>query len=467
MKAQPFRRLLTIGFLLGLLLVGASTYGVFYYATGRILEKNVRDRLIETVQSNVHDIRFMESVDWARVDASDVYLPLDNGFLEVDGGFQDSLQGMTVALYDQDHNLLYGTDPYASPQQLPFVETQLHTWSPDTGTVFVFDRALTVDGTDNLWLRGIVPRQEATAPLRSILLLSLVLLPVVLALSLALGYLFAKRWAEPITALTKRSAEITDGHDLKGRIDKTRGPAEVVALTDTYNRMMERLDASFTAQNQFLSDASHELRTPLAVMKAQTEWMLSKNPTTDEYKKAMEVLDRQQQKMTGMVDALLQFSRFEQHKEQYSKDMLDFSRVVESIADDHALLDANTAMHLQIDPGITLYGNAELLEILVTNLLQNAYRYGKSGGNVWVILEKDTASVRLAVKDDGIGIAEADLTRIFDRFYQSDSSRSQSGTGLGLSFVREIAQWHDATVNVQSTLGEGSVFEVIFKHDTL
>ncbi len=99
-----------------------------------------------------------------------------------------------------------------------------------------------------------------------------------------------------------------------------------------------------------------------------------------------------------------------------------------------------------------------------SNLISNAYRYGKNNGNIYVTLTEKENETELSVKDDGIGIAEKDIKKIFDRFYQADNSRSNTGTGLGLSMVKEIAKMHDGEVSVESEPGKGSTFTLHLPH---
>ena len=105
-----------------------------------------------------------------------------------------------------------------------------------------------------------------------------------------------------------------------------------------------------------------------------------------------------------------------------------------------------------------MYGSYQLLTRLVTNLISNAFRYGKEGGNVWVELKSADNKAFLSVRDDGIGISSEHQPRVFDRFYQVDSSRSGEGTGLGLAISKEIAKLHGGDIELKSSLGEGSEF---------
>lgn len=120
-----------------------------------------------------------------------------------------------------------------------------------------------------------------------------------------------------------------------------------------------------------------------------------------------------------------------------------------------------------IQPEINIYGNPQLLSRLVTNLISNAYRYGKENGHILVRLHSnDTGaserrSLSLSVEDDGIGISKEEQKHIFQRFYQVDPSRSGAGTGLGLSMVQQIAEFHNGTVTVKSAPDDGSIFTVL------
>lgn len=113
---------------------------------------------------------------------------------------------------------------------------------------------------------------------------------------------------------------------------------------------------------------------------------------------------------------------------------------------------------------VEFVGNYQLLSRMLTNLISNAYRYGKEQGHIFVSLKHLEQEIELSVADDGIGIATEEQEKIFRRFYQADNSRSVAGTGLGLSMVYEIVQFHDGTISVESELQKGSTFIVTFKN---
>ena len=195
---------------------------------------------------------------------------------------------------------------------------------------------------------------------------------------------------------------------------------------------------------------------------AQCEYSLEKTRTETEYIEAMEVIRRQSDKMAGIISDMLDFTRLETTPERYIMERLELSELVSlSCLDFEHLSDSDKKgikLVSDIQPGIRVYGSYQLLTRLVTNLISNAFRYGKEGGNVWVELRAADNKAFLSVRDDGIGISSEHQPRVFDRFYQVDSSRSGEGTGLGLAISKEIAKLHGGDIELKSSLGEGSEF---------
>ena len=168
--------------------------------------------------------------------------------------------------------------------------------------------------------------------------------------------------------------------------------------------------------------------------------------------------------MNKMISQMLEFTRLETNSDRYEKNKVDFSELIKlTCLDFQYIKEKNISLESSVEEGISVCGNYELLTRLVSNLLSNAYRYGKENGHIKVTLTSVGDEVRLSVADDGIGIANEDKEKIFDRFYQADKSRSGSGTGLGLSLVKEIAEFHAGRVTVESEPGKGSIFSYYMK----
>ena len=166
--------------------------------------------------------------------------------------------------------------------------------------------------------------------------------------------------------------------------------------------------------------------------------------------------------MTRLVGALLSLTRAEQGTQRFRFELSDLSALSTDICRSYKT-EKNIQLHYNINSSIHLDMNADLIRHLLENLLSNAVRYGKEHGNIWINLTEEDNKVILSVKDDGIGIKEDDLPKIWGRFYRADSSRSNSeGFGLGLALVERIADLHSGKAEVKSVFGEGSEFIVTF-----
>ncbi|MCD7954823.1 MAG: HAMP domain-containing histidine kinase [Lachnospiraceae bacterium] len=524
MKKASIRLKITLWFS-AILIVNVVLAYLVVLSTGRgVIQKTVRDSLISTVEGNIDEVEYYFSLS-AIQESSDVdyYLSYGDGYLEIDDDFLDKVNDVYSSLYQSDGTLLYGENPIASDTaDLTFLDSEVQRLRVDGTLYYVFDRALTADGLDGLWLRGIVSEEQGELELSAISRASLVLLPGLVLLAIFGGFLLAGRVLAPIRQIADTASQIRQGDDLKKRIKLSEGKDELHQLATEFNEMFARLDTSFQEQQQFVSDASHELRTPVAVINAQCELTLEEEkPDTAEYREALETILRQGQKLNRLIGDMLGFTRLKLQPERYAKETLDLTALVSGVCADMALIrEKGIALTCSIqgrecftgdsrkntystesrdssenirssenrdssenirssenrDSGenirnsegfneknhIRIYGNYALITRLLTNLISNAYRYGKPDGHIWVSLnaDSDKHSVTLSVRDDGIGIAPDQLKSIFRRFYQVDPSRSGGGSGLGLAMVQEIADFHGGTVTVDSELGHGSIFTV-------
>ncbi len=465
MKRLSIRFKITFWFTMALLLVVLFAYFITFSVSNRILQKTIRDSLIETVEHNVDEIEFYQSID--NVDFSndvDHFLGYGDGYLEIDDDFLDAVNDVYTALYHTDGTLLYGENPIASKaSDLKFIDSQVQHTTIDGTVYYLFDRKLTADGLDGLWLRGVVSEEQGASQMSDIMRLSMILLPILVAAASLGGYLLARRMLRPIQKISDTARQIGKENDLKKRIELGSGNDELHQLADSFNDMFDKLDRSFEAERQFTSDASHELRTPMAVIAAQCELSLAESRSPEEYEEALRVIQRQSRKMSRLINDMLDFTRLEVSADRYVMEPIDLTELVVFVCADMALIrEKGITLQCDAENGILFCGNRELLTRLLTNLVSNAYRYGKENGHIWVRLRKENRKIQLAVQDDGIGIAEEEQHKIFRRFYQADNSRSDTGMGLGLSMAQEIAHFHGGEITVESDLGRGSTFTVCF-----
>lgn len=192
------------------------------------------------------------------------------------------------------------------------------------------------------------------------------------------GYFITRRMLLPIRDIARTANQIRDEGDLKARIDIGQGDDEFHQLADSFNAMFERLDHSFEAERRFTSDASHELRTPLSVILAQCELVLDQPKSIEEYQEALQVIWRQSSKMSHLTAEMMDFVRLETGAERYIKAELNLSELVSQVCSDMTLI-REKGIHLtwSVQENLYFYGNQELLTRLLSNLINNAYRYGR------------------------------------------------------------------------------------------
>ena len=457
MKNWSIRAKITLWFAAILLVMVSIAIFTVLFVSNQVIQKTIRDGLVNTVERNVDEIEFYANLEELQA-TPDVnhFLSYAGGFLKIDDDFLDEVNEVYTALYQGSGDLLYGEDPVAGAlAQLRFIDGQIQSVKINGLTFYVFDRELSRQGLEHLWLRGVVAETQGSQQISDISHLSLVVLPSLLFLALIGGYVIAGRMLRPVQKISDAAAKIESGGDLKERIQLGPGKDELHQLADRFNEMFSRLDKAFETQRQFTSDASHELRTPAAVILAQCELSLEAERTPKEYEDALRVIQRQGKKMSKLIGNMLDFTRLEQQSEIYTREDVDLSKLVSDLCEDMALIgEQGIRLEHTEEAQLHFYGNRELLSRLLTNLISNAYRYGKENGHIWVCLKAEEGEIVLSVTDDGIGIPEAEQEKIFQRFYQVDSSRTDAGIGLGLSMAREIARFHGGTLTVDSVGGK-------------
>ncbi len=230
---------------------------------------------------------------------------------------------------------------------------------------------------------------------------------------------------------------------------------------------MQPIYRSYRQIQQFTADAAHELRTPLAAMQAIVESTLT-NPeiSRDEAIDTLQACDRQHQRLSELVRDLLLLSRLDFHLTTIKRQPCCLNDIVADVAEEMAPLALGDNIDIQVvtlpDPAISVWGTESQLYRLLVNLVSNAIRYNHVGGKIKIHLKCSDRRAILQVNDTGVGIPDAEIERIFDRFYRGDRDRSRKsgGSGLGLSIVKAIVEAHGGRIEVRSIIEKGSQFEV-------
>ncbi len=314
-----------------------------------------------------------------------------------------------------------------------------------------------------IYIRAICPAEDAKTMFTTVGKSAVYLLPFFVIIAGAGAYIISKKTVAPIEKITESAHEISTGNDLSKRLETNKAPREISNLADTFNRMFERLQISFENEKRFTSDASHELRTPLAVIKAECEYALSENADDEEKVQALESIEEQTDKMTSLVSSLLSVTRAEQGLSRFTLEETNLSELVKDVCDKFKT-SKSIKLSADIDNNIVINLNSSLITQLLENLLSNADKYGRENGVINIKLYTEDNKAILSVRDNGIGISEEDLPKIWNRFYRADASRSETeGFGLGLALVKKITEIHSAECVAESEIDKFTEIKIIFK----
>lgn len=463
MKTKTVKAKITIWFsILFIVLVGIVLILLFLIGKS-VLKSNTKEQIQTLVEANAGELEFLEDEDEMDLEEGDHYLPYKDGYLEIDDDFCESLDGMYVSLYNGD-TLLYGENPIgADPGEVVFRHGKLREQMYQKENYYIYDVSVKGEDLDGLWLRGITGESEGISLLARVIRFMALFLPALAAVAVIGGYLISRRALKPLDDICDQAGSINSGSDLTRRIRIKNESAETNRLAETFNQMFDRLLDSFESEKQFTSDASHELRTPVAVILAECEYALEEEDS-EEWREALRVISRQGTKMSEMIEELLTFTRSERGTIKLETERLNLSDLTEGVCREQTQIwKKDIALHRELQENLCLDADRGLLERMITNLVANAFQYGKESGNIWVRLYEEDAHVILSVQDDGIGIREEELEKIWNRFYRADNARKGGdSTGLGLSMVRQIAKLYDAQIKVFSEIGKGSTFLIIF-----
>ena len=435
---------ITLFFALMMLVIEALVLTFIMVINGNVVTNDPEHRLVQVMESNLNRVTFTDQE--FQFDKIKYYT-----------------KGVYSALYDEEQAAVRGALPAEFTADEPLKDHSLRLVKCGEQDFYVYDTHLDMF-VGGVWLRGVIDAEPTGGSfMTTIIAVAWSVLPVLLILSILGGYLIAGQALKPIKAVTEAANAISDGQDLKARIGATGGKDEVSQLAASFDSMFDRLETSFEAEQQFTSDASHELRTPTTVILAECSYAQKNAKTPEDYQASLDVIQRQAEKMSTLVKSLLEITRLDQGTQKVNLEYADLSDLVHVVCEEQAMV-ARNGIRLQTDIQPELYAEIDvfLISRMLQNLIDNAYKFGKENGTVRVTLHRAGAGARLTVEDNGIGISQADRSRIFQRFYQAENSRrSQGGMGLGLSMVRQIVQLHGGTIAVDSAEGKGTTFTVI------
>ncbi|MHC1782633.1 MAG: ATP-binding protein [Anaerolineaceae bacterium] len=296
------------------------------------------------------------------------------------------------------------------------------------------------------------------------------------------GFWVANRAMAPVRTITRTARGISEtGLNKRLRLAKKD---ELGELADTFDAMLDRLQAAFERQRQFTADASHELRTPLTIINLEAEQALAKPRSGSEYERALGLIRSEADVMAHLVNDLLILARMDAGQTQLHLEVLDLSDLALEVVERLTNLAHRGEVQLTLQdlPEVRVMGDRQYLSQAIFNLVENAIKYAGGGGKHVSIETGFDGENRawIQIEDDGPGIPPEHLPHLFDRFYQVEKARTRgqeiteknpatadpNGSGLGLSIVDWIVTAHNGNVSALSTVGQGSVFKIDLPAET-
>jgi len=297
-------------------------------------------------------------------------------------------------------------------------------------------------------------------------ILAKLFIPVLIAASLL--YLVWKAIVRHIMKPVKKIAEIAEKithEDLSARVNIKNPNKETKYLISAFNDMISRLESSFKYIVESNSYIAHELKTPIAIIRGEAEIALKKERDNEEYKKVISIALDESKKMLKTIEDLLLLTKMTYRPEFLNFEKIDLNQFLNDIHEQSKILTVEKKISVDINvPEISgqVKGDEISLRRLFFNIIDNAIKFTPQNGQIKINVKYKKRKAIVSISDTGMGIAEKDMPKLFDKFFRANKEKNRytSGSGLGLPIAQSIAELHKANITVNSTLGKGSIFIV-------
>lgn len=279
-----------------------------------------------------------------------------------------------------------------------------------------------------------------------------------IVLGSAIMYFFASRVLKPVTDLSEKIANI-NALNLDEKLIVSQSNDEISSLTRSFNDMLEKLSYNFNLQKRFSQSAAHELKTPLACILANIEVLeLDEHPSINEYKDVVHVTKKSTLQLIKLVEDLMHSNVAQSH----SCEVIELHDLLKNVLSVHQYFIDDKKLKVNLNGNLRINGDVVLFERLFGNIISNAIRYNVHGGSIDISIIEDAIHIR----DSGIGMESLHIEKIFEPFYCRDKalSRDLGGTGLGLSIVKDVLSQYALSYEIDSVLGEYTLFTIYLKN---
>jgi signal transduction histidine kinase len=309
------------------------------------------------------------------------------------------------------------------------------------------------------------PLSEVEVSLRHLKIMLMISIPLAILISALAVYLITAMTFRPLTTMAD-TAKLISATNLDQRLNIPHVKDELYSLSMTLNQMFERLESAFINQRQFVADASHEIRTPLTIMNTELEFarkMASEPEVVKSIDSSLEEIDR----ISRMTDSLLLLAKLDASSLPVQKALFRLDELVIEVVQKMIKLAQHKSITVNpyVENAIEIRSDIDLLKQAIINIVDNAIKYSSPGGEVTVSLRSPTKSSNSAVisiKDNGPGITDTDLKKIFKRFFRGENTRKESnGSGLGLPIAQKLIAMLGGDIDLKSEVGKGTEVTII------
>ena len=276
-------------------------------------------------------------------------------------------------------------------------------------------------------------------------------------IAIIFGHIIARKGLNRMREFENNMDKIT-ADSLHERINLNEWPKELINFGHKFNTMLDRIQASFIQLTQFSSDIAHELRTPINNLRGITEIALTKKGSCDETRPILEFYMNEYHHLSKLIEHLLFLARSDHGQLTLKKELINAREEIINICDYYQAVADEKSIEMSCAGSAKIGVDPTLFKRVISNLLSNALKYTESLGKISINIKTEALMTHIAIHDTGRGINAEHLTKIFDRFYRVDTSRSsQPGSlGLGLAIVKSIIDLHKGTIKIESELDKGT-----------
>ena len=376
--------------------------------------------------------------------------------LDKNGKFIVSSSGFSRPVSPEMDDYIYALE---ADDNIGVKRTKLSSGEPVTAMTYILRDAV---GNNYGAVRYLVSMKGIYDQLIMTIIIIIAAFILVVSLMAISGMYFVSSIVNPVSDICSTTAQIAKG-DFSAKIDYGYHHDEIGELCTSINNMAQQLSEIDKMKNDFISTISHEIRTPLTAIKGWGETLKNVGDNPEILDKGINIIVDETERLTFMVEELLDFSRMQNGKIMIINEEIDLLSIIYNVFEIYRQKALTEEVDLTLDTpddiGITVVGDKSRIRQVFINILDNAIKYTPKGGNVRISVARIQKYVKIIISDNGIGVSAKDLPHIKEKFYKADNNIR--GTGIGLAVADEIIKMHSGEINISSETGVGTTVEII------